>query len=69
MKHGVTRRDFMKTASVAGGVTIATSFNPLSYAANEKVRVGCIGTGGQGFRNISGVAYSAICNQWNTSPL
>lgn len=52
MKHGVTRRDFMKTASVAGGVTIATSFNPLSYAANEKVRVGCIGTGGQGTYHI-----------------
>ena len=52
MKNEVTRRDFMKTASVASGVTIATTFNPLAYAANEKVRVGCIGTGGQGTYHI-----------------
>lgn len=49
MKNGVNRRDFMKVAgATAAGVTIATGFNPLSYAANEKIRVGCIGTGGQG---------------------
>lgn len=49
MKNGVNRRDFMKVAgATAAGVTIATGFNPLSYAANEKVRVASIGTGGQG---------------------
>lgn len=49
----VSRRDFMKTAGVVGaGVTMATGFAPFSYAANEKVRVGCIGTGGQGTFHI-----------------
>lgn len=52
-KNGVTRRGFMKTASVAGGVTIATGFNPFSYAANEKVNVGLIGVGGQGTFHIT----------------
>ncbi|MFM1919357.1 MAG: Inositol 2-dehydrogenase [Candidatus Hydrogenedentota bacterium] len=69
MKSEVTRRDFMKTASVAGGVTIATGFNPFSYAANEKVRVGLIGTGGQGTYHIRdglagnpGIDILAICD-------
>jgi predicted dehydrogenase len=69
MKNGVTRRSFMKTASVAGGVTIATRFNPLAYAANEKVRVGCIGTGGQGtyhiregFAGVDEIDVVAICD-------
>jgi len=44
----VTRRNFMKAAGATAGVAIATGYNPLSYAKNEKVRVGCIGTGGQG---------------------
>lgn len=44
----VTRRNFMKAAGATAGVAIATGYNPLSYGQNEKVRVGCIGTGGQG---------------------
>lgn len=44
----VTRRNFMKAAGATAGVAIAAGYNPLSYAQNEKVRVGCIGTGGQG---------------------
>lgn len=48
MKQQVNRRDFMKVAGVTAGVAVATGFNPLSYAQNEKIRVACIGTGGQG---------------------
>lgn len=44
----VTRRNFMKAAGATAGVAVAAGYNPLSYAQNEKVRVGCIGTGGQG---------------------
>ena len=49
MSDDLTRRDFIKVAgTTAAGVAIATSYSPFSYAANEKVRVACIGTGGQG---------------------
>jgi predicted dehydrogenase len=44
----VTRRNFMKAASATAGIAVATGYNPLAYSQNEKVRVGCIGTGGQG---------------------
>lgn len=45
----VSRRGFLKAAGVtAAGVAIATRYSPLAYAANEKVRVASIGTGGQG---------------------
>lgn len=45
----VTRRNFMKAAGATAGFAIAAGYNPLSYAKNEgAVRVGCIGTGGQG---------------------
>lgn len=65
----VTRRSFMKAAGTAAGVAIATGYNPLSYAANERIRVGMIGTGGQGCKHIQyGIANSpkllltAICD-------
>ncbi len=45
----VSRRDFLRAAgATAAGVAIATSYSPLAYAANEKLRVASIGTGGQG---------------------
>ncbi len=45
----VSRRKFLKAAGAsAAGIAIATKYSPLAYAANEKVRVGSIGTGGQG---------------------
>ena len=49
MSKDVSRRNFMKTAgTAAAGVAVATTYSPLSYAQNEKVRVASIGTGGQG---------------------
>lgn len=52
MSTDMNRRSFMKTAGAAAGFMIAVGYNPLSYAQNEKVRVGCIGTGGQGTFHI-----------------
>jgi predicted dehydrogenase len=42
----------MKTAGTTAGVMIATGWSPFSYAQNEKVRVGCVGTGGQGSYHV-----------------
>ena len=48
-----SRRDFMKTAgATAAAFTIAQGKTPFAYAQNEKVRVACIGTGGQGSLHI-----------------
>ncbi len=44
----LTRRSFIKTAGTTAGVAIAAGWSPLSYAGNEKVRVGLIGAGSQG---------------------
>lgn len=52
MSENVTRRNFIKTAGVATGVAIAAGRAPFSYAQNEKVRVGCVGTGGQGSYHV-----------------
>ncbi len=60
MSKDVSRRDFIKVASAtAGAATIATGFNPLAYAANEKVNIAMIGTGGQGTYHIKeGLAHT-----------
>ena len=48
-KKDMSRRNFIKAAgTAASAVTIATTFSPLAYAQNEKIRVASIGTGGQG---------------------
>ncbi len=52
MSENVSRRNFLKTAGVATGVAIAAGSAPFSFAQNEKVRVGCVGTGGQGSFHI-----------------
>lgn len=52
MSENVSRRNFMKTAGIATGVAIAAGRAPFSYAQNEKVRVGCVGTGGQGSYHV-----------------
>jgi predicted dehydrogenase len=55
MSNDINRRDFMKVASATAttaGFTIAAGYSPFSYAQNSKVRVGCIGVGGQGTFHI-----------------
>jgi predicted dehydrogenase len=47
----------MKAAGVGAGFMIASGYSPFSYAQNEKIHVGCIGTGGQGtFHLRDGIA-------------
>ena len=52
MSKDVSRRNFIKAAGATAGFAIAAGYSPFSYAQNEKVRVGCIGTGGQGTFHI-----------------
>jgi predicted dehydrogenase len=47
-RHKLSRRNFMATAGAAAGVMVASGYSPFSYAQNDRVRVACIGTGGQG---------------------
>ncbi|HOH28683.1 MAG TPA: Gfo/Idh/MocA family oxidoreductase [Candidatus Hydrogenedentes bacterium] len=52
MSTNLNRRNFLKAAGTTAGFMIAAGYSPFSYAQNEKVRVGCIGTGGQGTFHI-----------------
>lgn len=52
MSNDISRRSFIKAAGATAGFAIASGYAPFSYAQNEKVRVGCIGTGGQGTFHI-----------------
>jgi predicted dehydrogenase len=45
---GFTRRDFMKTASVASLAAVVSGTSVLRAAGTEKIRVGLIGCGGRG---------------------
>jgi len=47
----LTRRDFIKTSAVAGAV-LASGTNRIFAAGSDKIRVGLIGCGGQGTRDI-----------------
>ncbi|MFP6597653.1 MAG: Gfo/Idh/MocA family oxidoreductase, partial [Candidatus Hydrogenedentota bacterium] len=48
MSSDVTRRNFIKTTGAAVGIITTAGFNAGSFAANEKIRLGIIGTGKQG---------------------
>jgi predicted dehydrogenase len=50
--NDVTRRHFIKAAGTAAGLAVATGYSPRTYAANERIQVGMIGTGGQGGKHI-----------------
>ncbi len=52
MSDKLNRRTFMQTAGAATGIMIASGWSPFSYAQNEKIKVGCIGTGGQGSYHV-----------------
>lgn len=69
MNSGVNRRDFMKVAGATAGFAIAAGYSPFSYAQNDKVQVGCIGTGGQGTFHIrdgltgaTDIVIKAVCD-------
>jgi predicted dehydrogenase len=65
----ISRRNFMKAAGIGAGVAIATTYSPRAYAQNDKLRVACIGTGGQGslhlrdgLANAQGMEVVAVCD-------
>jgi predicted dehydrogenase len=70
MSEDLSRRNFLKVAgATTAGVAIATTYSPFSYAANEKVKVASIGTGGQGSFHLrdglsraSNVQIVAVCD-------
>jgi predicted dehydrogenase len=57
MNGRITRRDCLKSsAAAAAALTILPAGLARGYAANEKVNVGIIGSGGRGGANLGGVA-------------
>jgi len=61
MKRRITRRAYLKsTAAAAAACTILPSGLARGYAANEKVNIGIIGSGGRGGANLKGVSSEAI---------
>ncbi|MHC4178828.1 MAG: Gfo/Idh/MocA family protein [Planctomycetota bacterium] len=57
MTRRITRRSYLKsTAAAAGALTILPAGLARGFAANEKVNVGVIGSGGRGGANLRGVA-------------
>jgi len=76
MDSNVSRRSFMKSAGVVAGTAAVAGFSAKSYAQNEKVRLGIIGTGAQGRIAHMGeglrvhddkIQIVAICDVWNKS--
>ncbi|MCA8999995.1 MAG: Gfo/Idh/MocA family oxidoreductase, partial [Planctomycetaceae bacterium] len=72
MSQRISRRDFVKTSTLAGLGAIGTGLfagSPMAFAAstspNEKLNLGIIGPGGRGAGNLAGVASEnivAICD-------
>ena len=76
MGNELTRRNFIKATSTAAGLAAAAGINPRSFAANEKIRLGIVGTGkqaqiahlSQGLRvNSDQIQVVAICDVWSYS--
>ena len=76
MDDNISRRSFIKSAGVVAGVAATAGFSANSYAQNEKVRLGIIGTGvqgriahmGEGLRvHDDKIQIVAICDVWKYS--
>ncbi|MBN4046754.1 Gfo/Idh/MocA family oxidoreductase [bacterium AH-315-P07] len=73
MSSEITRRNFIKATGTAAGLAAAVGVNPRTYAQNDKIRLGIIGTGGQaqvhikeGLRvNKDKIQIVATCDVWN----
>jgi predicted dehydrogenase len=50
--HKLTRRDFIRTSASAGAAVLASGGSNLFAAGSDAVRVGIIGCGGQGTRDL-----------------
>ncbi len=62
MNNRIGRRDFIRTAGVTAGAALAAGYTTKARAATDKIRVGSIGTGGQGsFHLRDGLARAENC--------
>lgn len=68
----VTRRELIHAAgAMAGALAAGYAATSRGYAANETIRVGCIGTGGrcrrlmQALATLPGVQIVAVCDVWD----
>src|SRR5512136_3041575 len=68
MKRRVSRRTFM-TTTVAGAISAASALRV--QGANERIRLGIIGTGSRGSylmreaNKIGGIEWVAVCDAWD----
>jgi predicted dehydrogenase len=62
MSQRITRRDFLKGATIGGAglIILRDSSLAFGYSANEKLNIACIGAGGKGRSDIEGVASQNI---------
>src|SRR5271168_3167804 len=59
-EHEVSRRDFVRTsAAAAGAATMAALAPAAAIGANDRIRMGVIGVGGQGTGHVSGLVKRA----------
>ncbi len=50
--HELTRRDFIRTSAALGAASLVSGTSRMYAAGSDKVRIGLIGCGGQGTRDI-----------------
>ena len=51
-KYELTRRGFIKTSAALGAASLVSGTNRIFAAGSDKIRIGLIGCGGQGTRDI-----------------
>jgi len=51
-RHKLTRRDFIRTSAVAGAAVLASGTSNIFAAGSDTIRIGIIGCGGQGTRDL-----------------
>src|SRR5262245_41432777 len=67
------RRRFLQEMGAISAAALATSYFTTSFAANETLNVGCIGTGGRcrtlmkSLVKIPGVRITAVCDVWDAA--
>lgn len=62
MDRAIGRRNFMKTAGITAGAALAAGYATKARAATDTIRIGSIGTGGQGsFHLRDGLARAENC--------
>jgi len=65
MTRRLTRRGFIQGTAAAGLTVLAGPFRPGAYAANDKLNIACIGTGGRGGAHVGAAAREncvALCD-------